>query len=94
MEVTAEQLGDLISEMTRRHQTNLDQLTQMFASDGGSDVYDLAAKVVGPGLPAADWLTTGQFGLSGDVPAVLALEADGRERVVTYLMQIEHSVFV
>ncbi|QIK95796.1 DUF2384 domain-containing protein [Sphingomonas sp. HDW15A] len=92
--MTAEQLDELISEMTRRHRTSVEQLTRMLATDEGSNVYELAAKVAGPGVRAADWLTTAQIGLGGAVPAVLALEADGRERVMTFLMQIDQGVFV
>jgi uncharacterized protein (DUF2384 family) len=91
---TTEQLGELLSEMRLRHQRSVDQLTSLSESAEGSSVLERAAKVIGPGIKAADWLTSSQIGLNGDVPAVLALDPEGCEKVKTYLMQIEHGVYV
>ena len=87
--VTGAALGDLIDDMTRRHQEKMDQLTNLFASVGGPSVLELAIEVIGNGMNAAEWLTSGQIELNGAVPAIVALEPEGREAVVTYLRQID-----
>ena len=92
--MTPEKLDEMISDMTRQHQKRIDQLTNLFGSAGGPEIFELAEKVMGPGINAADWLTSGQIGLNGAVPAVVALDSDGHERVKTYLIQIEYGVYV
>lgn len=92
--MTGEKLGEIISDMTRHHQERIDQLTNLFASAGGPEIFELAEKVMGPGTEAANWLTSGQIGLNGAVPAVVALDSEGHERVKAYLIQIEYGVYV
>lgn len=92
--MTSEQLGELLSEMRLRHQRSVDQLTSLFATAEGPCLLELAAKAIGPGIAAADWLTSSQIGLNGEVPAVIALSREGREKVRTFLNQIEHGVYV
>ena len=92
--MTGERLGEIISDMTRRHEIRIEQLTNLFSSVGGPDMFELTEKVIGPGVSAAHWLTSGQPGLNGAVPAVVALDSEGQERVKTYLKQIEYGVYV
>jgi hypothetical protein len=92
--MTAEQLGELLSELSVRHQRSVGQLTTLFASAEGPSLLELAAKIIDPGAAAADWLTSSHVGLNGNVPAVVALDPRGCEKVMTYRMQIEHGVYV
>lgn len=92
--MSEEQLAEIISDMTRRHQERVEQLMKLFDSDGGPEIFELAEKVLGRGVSAAYWLTEGQIGLNGAVPAVVALDSAGQEMVKTYLMQIEYGIYV
>lgn len=92
--MTEERFDEIVGEMTRQQQKRIEQLTNMFTTVGGPEVLDLAEKVIGPGIDAAVWLTSGQIGLDGSVPAAMALDSEGQERVKTYLMQIEYGVYV
>lgn len=86
--------SELIDALTRRHYDKIEQLMKLFESEGGPGVFDLASKVIGNPISAADWLTTGQVGLDGAIPAVVALDAQGRDSVRTYLQQIEYGLYV
>ena len=92
--MTNEQASELIDVLTRRHQDEIEQVRKLLESEGGFGVFDLASKVMGNPIAAADWLTRGQFGLNGAIPAAVALDPAGRETVRTYLQQIEYGVFV
>ena len=89
-----DQARELIESLRRRLGAKIEQLTQLFESECGLEIFDLASQVLGDPISAADWLTSGHVGLNGAVPAVAALDADGREAVRTYLQQIEYGVYV
>lgn len=92
--MTNEQASELIEGLRRRHEAKIEQLTKLFESEDGRRVFDLASKVIGNPISAADWLTRGQIGLDGAIPAVVALDVQGRDSVRTYLQQIEYGLYV
>lgn len=92
--MTNEKATELIDVLTRRHQEKIEQLTKLFDSEGGLGVFDLASKVIGNDVSAADWLTSGQVGLNGAIPAAVAVDPEGCEAVRTYLQQIDYGVYV
>lgn len=63
--------------MTRRHQEKINQLRNLFEAIGGPIVFELAIEVMGNEMNAGEWLTSGQRGLKGAVPAIVALEPEG-----------------
>ena len=87
-------LDNLIDDMTRRHQEKINQLRNLFEAIGGPSVFELAIEVMGNEMNAGEWLTSGQRGLKGAVPAIVALEPEGCEAVLTYLRQIDYGVYV
>lgn len=89
-----EQASQVIDAFRRRNEARTEQLKKLFESDEGFEIFELASQVLGDPIGAANWLTSGHFGLDGGIPAVVALNADGREAVRTYLQQIEYGVYV
>ncbi|GAA3896329.1 hypothetical protein GCM10022276_14150 [Sphingomonas limnosediminicola] len=59
-----------------------------------TEMYRLAAKVLGSAENAEDWMRHPALGLNGQVPAELIGTAEGVELVETLLMQIEYGVYV
>ena len=59
-----------------------------------TETYRLATAVLGDENLAQSWMQTPAFGLNRQIPAELIKTAEGAELVETYLMQIEHSVYV
>lgn len=58
------------------------------------EILGLATKVIGSGEAARRWMRRPAFGLDNQIPATLIKTVAGTRLVETYLMQIEHSVFV
>ena len=59
-----------------------------------TEIYRLATAVLGDEKLAQRWMQMPAFGLNRQIPAELIKTAGGAELVETYLMQIEHSVYV
>ena len=62
--MTNDQFSELIDALARRHQVKIRQLTDLVERDGGFEILDLASKVLGDVISAADWLTSGQISIS------------------------------
>lgn len=58
------------------------------------EIVGLATKVIGSGQAANRWMRRPAYGLDNQIPAELIKTVAGTQLVKTYLMQIEHSVFV
>ena len=59
-----------------------------------AEILALASKVFGNQEAARSWMREPAFGLDNQIPAKLIGTIAGTRLVETYLMQIEHSVFV
>lgn len=59
-----------------------------------AEIHDLAKKVLGTPEDADAWMREPAIGLNRQVPAVLIETAAGADMVETYLLQIEHGVYV
>lgn len=59
-----------------------------------AEIYDLAKKVLGTPEDADAWMRKPAIGLNRQIPAVLIETAVGADMVGTYLLQIEHGVYV
>lgn len=87
-------LSEVIDAWTCCNREKVDQLNNLCRSEGGARIFKLASKVMGNGILAAEWLTRGQIGLNGAIPAVVALSPEGRKAVRTYLVQIRFGVYI
>ena len=87
-------LSEVIDVWMCGHPEKVDQLQNLCGSEGGIRIFKLASKVMGNGINAANWLTRGQIGLNGAIPAVVALSPEGRKAVRTYLIQIHYGVYI
>ena len=58
------------------------------------EILSLATTVIGSAEAANRWMRRPAYGLENQIPAELIKTVAGTRLVETYLMQIEHSVFV
>ena len=59
-----------------------------------TELYRLAAKVLGSAANGREWMRAPALGLNGQVPADLIGTVEGAKQVETLLMQIEYGVYV
>ena len=63
-------------------------------NDQRAEIYALATEVLGETASAERWMLEPAIGLNQQVPADLIGTPEGAELVETYLIQIEHGVYV